>query len=102
MDTYYKSILIRAVEQKVEEYNILYPAQIIGDCTIIGAFPEFDLVLMGQKNPEKIENKHTCLREFNKDEDVVYGDIMILKTNESGNTIDFTINDYEKIYEFFI
>lgn len=63
-----------------------------GEPTIVGACPEEDLIVIGNKhnqsdNSNTIENTNKYLDKFNKD--VIKGDVIIMKTNTRGEPIDY-------------
>ena len=85
----YTVLLIRT-NSEIEEVNIINgPHEYIGSTSIIGAFPDEDLVLLGPSiNTSTNINDSVFLKYFNKDTENVYGDVMVVKTDVNGDPID--------------
>tara|TARA_Y100000816_G_C25889419_1_gene464024 strand:+ start:257 stop:571 length:315 start_codon:yes stop_codon:yes gene_type:complete len=76
---------------QMENVVITAPNEIMGDFTICGAFPDYNLVMIKSIEPKnKKKNMSNILKYFNKDEDDVIGDIIVIKTDDNGEVCDFT------------
>ena len=74
------------------------PAEVLGDFTISGALPEHNLVMLSSINTNNTdENKNLFLKTFNRDNEVLYGNIVIIKTDDLGNPTNISIKEYENI-----
>ena len=75
--------------------NIVFPHEILGPTTIVGALPEKDLVMLANEiqTPDTgpiLSNPY--INAFNK-ENTIYGNILIIQTNQNGDPIDISDNN---------
>ena len=74
------------------------PYEVLKDATFIGALPDDNLVMMGSKSDKcDLENKNKFLKKFNRDDEKIYGNVLVIKTDDNGDPVDFTIKDYMKL-----
>jgi hypothetical protein len=85
----YTALLIK-VNSEIDEVKILNgPHDFLGSTSIIGAFPDEDLVLLGSStNTNTNANNSIFLKYFNKDTDYIFGDVLVVKTDVHGDPID--------------
>ena len=58
-----------------------------GTVTIVGAYPQDDLVLLGTTY-STVKNEHPYLEKFNHDDDGILGDVLVVRTDSNGDPID--------------
>ena len=86
----YTALYVQTNSDIIEVDIIHGPHEFIGETSIIGAFPDEDLVLLGPStNTSKTINESIFVNKyFNKDEDNIYGDVLVVKTDNNGDPID--------------
>ena len=87
----YKCILIQ--DGKLYEKEIESPKDIFQTTSIVGACIEHDLVLLSNEMKRDKENVHEILNIFEKDTEIFYEDLMIIKTDNNGDPIDLKYED---------
>ena len=87
----YSSLLIDCVSNEINEVIIHSgPHEILGPCQFIGAFPDEDLVLLSSMPHSNYEvlNNSFINTYFNTDNEDIYGNVIIVKTDTNGNPVD--------------
>ena len=69
------------------------PHEHLGEVSIVGAFPDEDLVLLASRKPTSTECiDNVFINMFNKDDRII-GNLVVVKTDSNGNPINLSKKD---------